>query len=50
MFYNFGAHGLGFRWRKTAGASESHKNLHVYLEYVSKCCGRPIDAMSSSPV
>ena len=41
---------LGFRWRKTVGAPESHKNLHMDVEYVSKCGGRSIDAMSSSPV
>ena len=45
-----GPPGLGFRWRKTFGEPESYENLHVDLGYVSKCGGRSIDAMSSSPV
>jgi hypothetical protein len=29
--------GVGFRWIKTTGASESLENLHVSLTYVYRC-------------
>ena len=40
-----GAPGPGFRWRKTAGASESHENLHVPLGYVCESGARLLGAM-----
>src|SRR5215216_6501446 len=40
-----GAPGLGFRRRKTTGASESHENLHVPLAYVCESGARLVGAM-----
>ena len=45
-----GAPGLGFRRRKTTGASESHKNLHVPLAYVCESGARLVGAMCRSQV
>ena len=39
------APGLGFRRRKTTGASESHENLHVPLGYVCESGARLLSAM-----
>src|SRR5215217_6742333 len=39
------ATGLGFRRRKTTGASESHENLHVPLGYVCESGSRLLGAM-----
>src|SRR5215216_1190072 len=40
-----GAPGLGFRPRKTAGASKSHENLHVPLGYVCESGARSLGTM-----